>query len=454
MNAKPALKLFYLIVLLFFVFSCDKNTPTEGDNSEPLLTDKQLVTPEDPDAPEEDTRWVKWIKENYIPVRSLSSENFSDLRALEPLLANKRIVQLGESGHGVAEFSEVKVRLIKFLHEELGFDVIAFESSIFECFYTNDLIKTKSSEEAILNSIFRVWYTSDLKDLFSYLRNTLETDHPLILAGFDVQISSATGARNRPAFFKKIISKIDPEYAGRFFDFDSVFVRNHWDDEYLLNNKDSLVVQYTDLTNFFNLYFDELVQAYRDSLQTLLIARQTALSMPIYIEQRTSVNEMRAYEIRDKGMADNLEYLMNEIYPEKKIIVWAHNAHIRHDDKATKGSFPTRNMGSWLAQRHRNELYTIGLYMYRGSAASVYREIYDIQPSLSGSLESIFYRIRKKYSFVDISRIEYEAGNSWMFKELLAKDDGLIYNKIVLKDQYDAILFIDTVSPPDYLPGM
>ena len=43
-------------------------------------------------------------------------------------------MQLGESGHGVAEFNHAKVRLIKFLHQQMGFDVIAFESGLFECF--------------------------------------------------------------------------------------------------------------------------------------------------------------------------------------------------------------------------------------------------------------------------------------------------------------------------------
>lgn len=36
---------------------------------------------------------------------------------------------LGEASHGVAESNWAKVRLIKFLHQQLGFDVVAFESS-------------------------------------------------------------------------------------------------------------------------------------------------------------------------------------------------------------------------------------------------------------------------------------------------------------------------------------
>lgn len=33
-------------------------------------------------------------------------------------------------------------------------------------------------------------------------------------------------------------------------------------------------------------------------------------------------------------MADNLEFLLRELYPGKKIIVWGHNFHSQHDNAA------------------------------------------------------------------------------------------------------------------------
>jgi erythromycin esterase len=69
-----------------------------------------------------------------VPIRSLvAAGDFSDLAPLADFVGNRRIVLLGESGHGVAEFNHLKVRLVKYLHEELGFDVVAFESSFYEC---------------------------------------------------------------------------------------------------------------------------------------------------------------------------------------------------------------------------------------------------------------------------------------------------------------------------------
>ncbi len=44
-------------------------------------------------------------------------------------------------------------------------------------------------------------------------------------------------------------------------------------------------------------------------------------------------------------MANNLTFLANDMYPGRKIMVWAHNFHIRHDNTATTSRQPT--MGKW-----------------------------------------------------------------------------------------------------------
>jgi len=60
-----------------------------------LLIDTGLLTEEDPDAPEENAQWVKWIKKNSIPVRSLDAAIFNDLQALVPFLEYKKICTAG-----------------------------------------------------------------------------------------------------------------------------------------------------------------------------------------------------------------------------------------------------------------------------------------------------------------------------------------------------------------------
>src|SRR5262245_47146742 len=81
--------------------------------------------------------WVAWARDHSFPVASIApsaTEEFADLQFLKQVIGDRRLVQLGESGHGVAEFDSAKARLVQFFHEQMGFDVIAFESSMYECF--------------------------------------------------------------------------------------------------------------------------------------------------------------------------------------------------------------------------------------------------------------------------------------------------------------------------------
>src|SRR5688572_17431025 len=140
--------------------------------------------------------WVSWARANHHPIASLQTvegDTFADLQFFKSILKDRRIVQLGESGHGVAEFNHAKVRLIKFLHQQMGFDVMAFESGLFECYQANRTAAVNAAAATMRGCIFGVWHTDEVVPLFEYIKSTWNTDRPLLLAGFDTQISSASG---------------------------------------------------------------------------------------------------------------------------------------------------------------------------------------------------------------------------------------------------------------------
>jgi erythromycin esterase len=197
--------LLVLITLLLLAFSSDSSA-IQGTDSDKLLTDQELITEADPLAPIVPPLTATWVKQNTRPIRSLSSTDYSDLQFLKPLLKGKSIVQLGESGHGVAEFNLAKVRMIKFLHQEMGFDVIAFESSFYECYRANQQIAEKPVSDVLRNCLVPVWHTREVLPLFEYIRETKQRPNPLALTGFDVQ-PRGWGEQGRSEFLRDAIAR-------------------------------------------------------------------------------------------------------------------------------------------------------------------------------------------------------------------------------------------------------
>lgn len=443
--------------------------PPPAPDPEALLTDQELFTPIDPFARLVNEVWAQWINENHFTVRSLVSRRSDDLQFLKTVVGGRRLVQLGESGHGVKQFNQAKVRLIRFMHEEMGFDVIAFESGLFECWSAGRESGTVHADTTMRRCIFGIWHTDEVIKLFEYVRETQQTARPLHLAGFDVQISSYRGSRGAPQLLYDVVAKVDSGYAARVRDLDARFqveyprisaaAGTNWaalaDSMAVVDARFGFRARYDSLTVFLDAHAAALAATYPGDPGVPLVARQTSWGRAQYV--RTALHPIgtdSSFINRDRGMADNLDFLMDRLYPGKKVIVWAHNAHIMHDRAGIRGVgsvLPPPAMGTWVSQRRRPELYTVGLFMYRGSAATNVRATYPIAPPLANSLEALFYRVRKRWIFVDMLPQVNGPRTGWMFDGILAREWGITSYSMVVRNQFDGILFIDTVDPPAYL---
>jgi len=426
--------------------------PRPAEDMTRLLTDAELALPPDSIVVPEEPRYTEWMQSHAHPIRSLGAIDFSDLRFLAPLLAGKRIVQLGESGHGVAEFNLAKVRLIRYLHEELGYDVMAFESSLFACDRAQKAMATLEPIDLMRACIFGVWHASETLPLFEYIKQTQSTAHPLVLAGFDAQ-TSAQMDLTRPAVFRQVLAPLDSSFGRHVHQVDSAFGANPTP-SYAVANQARLVAFYDSLAAFLRTNQRAIEATHRDDPSVAIVTRQAAVSMSQYVRQLAQSAGNTGTEIRDRAMANNLDVLLDELHPGKKVIVWAHNFHVQHRehprDSLPAGSDALRTMGTWVAERHRTELYTVGLFMYRGTATLNNRRPYRIVQSRSGSLESILHRSPWRYSYVDLSLATRAAGNDWMWKRIDGLSWGTQVERFVPRDEYDGLLFIDTVHPPNY----
>lgn len=88
-------------------------------------------------------------------------EDFSDLEPLLDAIGSARVVQLGEPSHGAGSAFAAKVRLIKFLHQRMGFDVLAWESGLYDV--ESSEAGLRAGVDAVASAqrgIFPVWSAS------------------------------------------------------------------------------------------------------------------------------------------------------------------------------------------------------------------------------------------------------------------------------------------------------
>src|SRR5690349_13939964 len=84
-----------------------------------------------------------WISQHSIRIRSIDAadQDFSDLEPLMDAIGSASVVQLGEPSHGAGSSFAAKVRLIEFLHRRMGFDVVAWESGLYDVHLTQTALR-------------------------------------------------------------------------------------------------------------------------------------------------------------------------------------------------------------------------------------------------------------------------------------------------------------------------
>ncbi|MET0856299.1 MAG: erythromycin esterase family protein [Telluria sp.] len=409
--------------------------------SQELLPDAALkIAPAD--IASASAAWRADVASRVHPVRSLYSDDFSDLQFLKPLLAGKRVVQLGESAHGAGEFSLAKVRLIKFLHQQMGYDVIAFESSLPQCYLADQAIGTARPIEVMKQCLFPVWHSNEALALFDYLDATRKSGRRLTLAGFDIQdSSSAPGAaeligkmlelagwprvaelgESESALFKRAKGPLAPELAAQ------------------------LAAYYGDAAAELQKNRARLVKAGADSAR-MEVAIRSARSRAALSGQFAASATVDGYGVRDLGMADNLDFLLDTLYPGRKVIVWAHNAHITYQQAPNAA----KTMGNYVGERRKAEVYTVGLFMGRGAAAQNNQARYEIAAPAAGTFDAVMSNGGAKYAFVDFSAARPAPETSWIFAPIVMRSWGVNSANLTPALGYDGVLYIDTVTPPEY----
>jgi erythromycin esterase len=415
-------------------------------------------------SPQPDSTWVADLQAHAHALASIDIKagDDSDLTFLKDVLANRRIVELGESTHGAAQYSRGKTRIIKYLHEQLGYDVLVWESSILGTTLVDQDLDACTAEQATIDAVVAPWHTEDVVELFAYLKSTRTTAHPLHLAGMDLAFSSTFEEQARPGLFRDLVAKIDPAYAEEVFALDSEVtskLKGIWRTVYQtdevaaweLNNAARLAPAYQKLAAFLAQHDEPLVAAFPERPALPIIARQSALGAATWFQSFLPGAIYR--DLHDGFMAESFQVIADRVFPGSKLMIWAHDSHLFKAGSRSSGGPHTdwRDAGQIIAGHYGAEVYMVSLLMNRGRAADGLRKIYSISRAPAWSIEGLLHTTGASVAFLDLAGAAPAPERAWMDQEFVFRDFGLTDITAVPREQMDGVLFFESVDPPTFI---
>jgi erythromycin esterase len=399
---------------------------------------------------------LKYVEQNYRTVRSISPSDtdYSDLEVIGNAIGESRVVMLGEQDHGDAPTFLAKTRLIKYLHEKKGFNVLAFESDFFALTYGWEQIeKNEPSIDSFLRkNIFSIWSKCDAcLDLFyKYVPATQNSGAPLAIAGFDSQVHGPyskvhlgryldSTVRNS-LMFKDIAAMDKDAYLG--------LLRTMLDSFY--KPCDTLTPTYLKLDSMTNRILGNFRNSDTNTLPYRLMKSVAANARQFHCYTRNGEGfkrDSKAPEIRDSAMGDNLLWLVGHRFAKDKIIVWAHNNHImKNSPDALLYPWYHRSMGTVLYDKVAigTGIYYLGFTSLEGKAGRLGNKTYDVEKARSASLETSFPDTLK-YGFIDFK--EFNKEHTGRDKQFISKGYSHISMKAQWNQLFDGFFYIRDMYP-------
>ncbi|HEY0068922.1 MAG TPA: erythromycin esterase family protein [Chloroflexia bacterium] len=403
---------------------------------------------------------TQWLREHAIPLSTTTpGEDYADLLPLKQVVGDAHIVALGEASHGGREFFTMKHRILRFLVKEMGFTIFAIEDGWAEVESINNYIQggPGTAEQAVRTFPVVFWRTREVIDMIEWMRayNQGRGDAPAIsFQGVDMQTPVKA-----MQIVLEYLQTVDPSAAER---------------------ARSLYGCYNDFRNYVGLppdvrtqcraalrrVYDDLTanrESYEEASSPQAFARAQFGARIVLQNEELQSDETTRFILRDRYMAENAGSLLEQGGPGARMMVWAHNGHV---GMVAGGDY--HSMGAVLKERYKDAARIIGFDFYKGSFNSRpptpprFMQVFTIEASGEGSYANYFHSASIPLFILDLRDVRPGSiTTDWLFAHRKVWWIGSIFNaadpatgarEVIITDTFDAVIFIDTITPTNLLP--
>ncbi|NQY05375.1 MAG: erythromycin esterase family protein [Flavobacteriaceae bacterium] len=387
-----------------------------------------------------------------------TNENFNNYSELIPILKGVEIVMLGEQSHGEATTYETKIKLIKYLHQELDFDLLVFESGFYDCSKAWQKIKEgENVRDAIGKSIFSIWSaTKNLIPLSDYIEKVKNSDKPLKLLGFDSQLTGKYSEnyfiRDLSDYLRETKPSILETKEWEHFS-ENIRLLTTFDFKEFKKNKPQQCL------NFLLKLVSEIKETKENHKSEFWT--QTLKSTHSYLSDVSLKTDFR-----DKQMAENLIWI-REKYPDSKIICWGATSHFLYNSEIVRmkspfiqlsgGNYYKKQpmMGGYIKSKFQDKVYTIGFTAYKGEYGLFSRG--KIKIPKEGTLEFMLGKSKYDNFLLPLYNLNLDGyksrplGNFYMKNDIDEVMDAVIFNREMKRPRLDRNFFIKIYPENKYI---
>lgn len=275
----------------------------------------------------------------------------SDLKAFADAIGEARVVALDEQTHGGREEFLLKLRLLKYLHEKMGFEVLLLESGFYDVGQLTALQDQgqKIDDMAPGNIFFMYAKSEEGRSILRYLDQQKAAGTPLLLAGID---SQHTGQMSTTS----LLSGLTQFLQGRGF---PLAQGPDWQTYMALaqplfsQKRDAPVA---DQQAVFYRVSDALQKALCTDTDNSRFGPQWWCQAVRSVQSQATTywSGGKDYQ-RDNQMGANTIWLADKLFGGKKAVVWAHTVHVARGFQRSPGNLQAGE----VMHRHWGSAYKV-----------------------------------------------------------------------------------------------